>query len=51
MPLVSQPSSAPGASGSEQSDQGALQVGLHTPPEQARALTLVDEQGRLQSPQ
>src|SRR5438105_3988376 len=51
VPLLSQPSSAPGAPGREQSEYGFAHVGVHTPPAHTRPVTLFDEQARVQPPQ
>ena len=51
VPLVSQPSSAPGAAGRVQSAYGALQLGAHTPAPQLRVATLAAAHGREQPPQ
>src|SRR4051812_4157000 len=51
VPLVSQPSSALGAAGCEQSLHGALHVGVQALPVQARLAALLDEQARPQAPQ
>src|SRR4051794_25699050 len=51
VPWLSQPSSAPGAPGRERSEAGALQLGVHSPPTQWRALAPALEQARPQAPQ